>query len=66
MACTQLLGVITVAIEFTRYTEHGLKRRGRVYNSMLFSIHEVCGLVYHILNSFQRSGYKMKNPRHAL
>ena len=39
--------------------------RGRTCNiSLLFST-QICGLLYHILNSFRTSGYK-ENPLHTL
>ncbi len=39
-----------------------LKRRGCIYNSMLFSMQEICSIVYLIPNSFRGSVYKKENP----
>ncbi len=55
------------AVLITEYDEYSfvplydipsLKRKGRVYNSYVIQCYypytKICGLVYHILNSFQR------------
>ena len=48
-------------------TYHGtLKHRGGIYNAIQISVHKICVLIYHFLNSFQMSGYKKERAWYAL